>query len=174
MFALGATTTDKDNAEDLEIGAKITEACRSTYNSTKSGVGPESFTFNEQGETHPAVNFYVLRPETVESYFYLWRVTKEQKFRDWAWEAFLALNTSCRGEFGFYGLNDVNNPSNPRDPQESFFMSETLKYLYLSFTSDDVISLDEWVFNTEAHPIHVYDQPESQWFSLFSEFENKK
>ena len=29
---------------------------------------------------------YLLRPETVESYFYLWRVTHDQKYRDWGWE----------------------------------------------------------------------------------------
>jgi hypothetical protein len=36
---------------------------------------------------------------------------------------------------------------------DSFFMAETLKYLYLLFSDDDVISLDKFVFNTEAHPL---------------------
>ena len=31
--------------------------------------------------------YYILRPETVEAYFYLWRLTKDQKYRDWAWDA---------------------------------------------------------------------------------------
>ena len=30
---------------------------------------------------------YILRPEVIESYFYMWRLTKEQKYRDWGWEA---------------------------------------------------------------------------------------
>ena len=38
---------------------------------------------------------------------------------------------------------------------QSFFLAETLKYLYLIFCDDDVMSLDEWVFNTEAHPLPV-------------------
>ncbi len=32
-------------------------------------------------------------------------------------------------------------------------MAETLKYFYLTFASPDVINLDEYVFNTEAHPL---------------------
>lgn len=38
---------------------------------------------------------------------------------------------------------------------QSFFLAETLKYLYLLFSPPSVISLDEWVFNTEAHPLRI-------------------
>lgn len=38
------------------------------------------------------------------------------------------------------------------DNMESFWLAETLKYFYLLFTTPDVISLDDWVLNTEAHP----------------------
>ncbi len=38
---------------------------------------------------------------------------------------------------------------------ESFWLAETLKYFYLLYSTPDVISLDEWVFNTEAHPFRV-------------------
>lgn len=38
---------------------------------------------------------------------------------------------------------------------QSFFLAETLKYLYLLFSPPSVIPLDEWVFNTEAHPIRI-------------------
>lgn len=38
---------------------------------------------------------------------------------------------------------------------QTFFLAETLKYLYLLFSPSSVISLDEWVFNTEAHPIRI-------------------
>jgi len=38
---------------------------------------------------------------------------------------------------------------------QSFFLAETLKYLYLLFSPTSVISLDEWVFNTEAHPLRI-------------------
>lgn len=38
---------------------------------------------------------------------------------------------------------------------ESFWLAETLKYYYLLFSGPDVISLDEWVLNTEAHPFKL-------------------
>lgn len=41
---------------------------------------------------------------------------------------------------------------------ESFFLSETLKYLYLLFADDqDILPLDKYVFNTEAHPLPIYN-----------------
>jgi len=40
---------------------------------------------------------------------------------------------------------------------ESFWLAETLKYLYLLFEDDPtVFSFDEWVFNTEAHPLPIW------------------
>ncbi len=41
------------------------------------------------------------------------------------------------------------------DVQQSFFIAETLKYLYLLFSEDSILPLDKWVFNTEAHPLPV-------------------
>jgi mannosyl-oligosaccharide alpha-1,2-mannosidase len=31
--------------------------------------------------------YYILRPETIESYFIMWRLTHDQKYRDWGWDA---------------------------------------------------------------------------------------
>jgi len=39
-----------------------------------------------------------------------------------------------------------------------FFLAETMKYLYLLFAPDDVIPLDEFVFNTEAHPLLIFEK----------------
>ena len=57
-------------------------------------------------------------------------------------------------------LNNVRSASNPqrgggRDKMESFFLAETLKYLFLLFSEVDQLPLDKWVFNTEAHPLPV-------------------
>lgn len=51
-------------------------------------------------------------------------------------------------------INGVNNPFGVSftDKMESFWTAETLKYFYLLYTDPDVVSLDEWVLNTEAHP----------------------
>ena len=59
-------------------------------------------------------------------------------------------------EHGYAGLRDVRKaPPKHDDTQQSFFLAETLKYLYLMFGSNEEIRLDEWVFNTEAHPLRI-------------------
>ena len=87
----------------------------------------------------------------------MWRLTHDQKYRDWAWEAVQAIEEHCRcGELGYCGLKDVDKlPVRNDDVQQSFFLAETLKYLYLIFADDDVIDLRRWVFNTEAHPFPI-------------------
>lgn len=49
------------------------------------------------------------------------------------------------------------------DTQQSFFLAETLKYLFLLFSDDDVIPLDQYVFNTEAHPLPIFKDPFADW-----------
>ncbi len=56
---------------------------------------------------------------------------------------------------GYSNLDNVNNAGSFSDRQESFFLAETLKYLYLMFSDDDMMPLDQYVFNTEAHPISI-------------------
>lgn len=54
--------------------------------------------------------------------------------------------------------NAVEVPPTLGDRQESFWVAETLKYLYLLFSDDasDQLNLGEWVLNTEAHPLPVW------------------
>lgn len=67
-----------------------------------------------------------------------------------------ALEKHCRTEGGYTGIRDVyqENPQQD-DVQQSFFLAETLKYLYLIYSEDSLLPLDKWVFNTEAHPLPV-------------------
>ena len=67
-----------------------------------------------------------------------------------------AIDKYCRVRGGFSGLTNVysSNPTHD-DVQRSFILTETLKYLYLLFSSDDLLLLENWVFNTEAHPSPV-------------------
>ena len=109
------------------------------------------------GNTH-----YWLRPETVESYFYLWRITKDPRYREWAWDVVQAIERECRCGVAYCGLKDVDKsasggqkPGAFNPTMESFFLAETLKYLWLIFSDDDVLPLDRFVFNTEAHPLPV-------------------
>ncbi len=102
----------------------------------------------------------LLRPETVESLFVLYRLTKDEQYREWGWKIFQAFERYAKvPEGGYSSIRDVGKPKDPgfHDNMESFFLGETLKYLFLLFGDDDsVVSLDEWVFNTEAHPMPIW------------------
>lgn len=63
---------------------------------------------------------------------------------------------------GYTSINNVRDPVNPgpRDKMESFFLGETLKYLFLLFSDDmELLSLDKYIFNTEAHPLPIWPPP---------------
>jgi len=69
---------------------------------------------------------------------------------------FQSLEKHCRVEGGYSGIRDVYSvPVSHDDVQQSFFIAETLKYLLLIFSDDSFISLDTYVFNTEAHPFRI-------------------
>ena len=97
---------------------------------------------------------YILRPEAIESLFIMYRITGEKRYQDIAWQMFLNIDRQCRTEISYAAISDVSVDGGPKmDSSESFWMAETLKYLYLVFSEPDLVSLDEWVFNTEAHPL---------------------
>jgi mannosyl-oligosaccharide alpha-1,2-mannosidase len=105
-------------------------------------------------------DYYILRPEVIESIFYMWRLTKNPKYRKWGFEIAQNIEASCRVPHGGYsGIKSINmTPVVHNNHMESFFLAETLKYLYLMFCDDEVVNLDQWVFNTEAHPLPVINE----------------
>lgn len=163
LLVLGAETAKGAPEEVREkyrnIGAEVTNTCHESYIRSQTRLGPEAFRFTDEVEaqaTRVSEKYYILRPETVESYFYLWRLTKNPKYRDWAWDAAQAIEKHCKVEAGYSGIRDVYEKDGQKDDvQQSFLTAETLKYLYLIFSEDDLIPLDEWVFNTEAHPLPI-------------------
>ncbi|XP_042544613.1 mannosyl-oligosaccharide 1,2-alpha-mannosidase IC [Dipodomys spectabilis] len=160
MISLGAEDAKEEKrAYYQELAAQITRTCHESYARSDTKLGPEAFWFNSGREavaTQLSESYYILRPEVVESYMYLWRQTHDPIYREWGWEVVMALEKYCRTEGGFSGIQDVYS-SNPNhdNKQQSFFLAETLKYLYLLFSEDDMLSLEDWVFNTEAHPLPV-------------------
>ena len=64
----------------------------------------------------------------------------------------------CPGTLALYS----NSLETRFDFLDSYFLAETLKYLYLLFSEEDIIPLDQWVFNTEAHPLPVYEWSEEE------------
>uniref|UniRef100_A0A8D3CP47 alpha-1,2-Mannosidase n=1 Tax=Scophthalmus maximus TaxID=52904 RepID=A0A8D3CP47_SCOMX len=158
MIGIGADDGAPDKRQHyLDLAAEITHTCHESYTPTK--LGPEAFRFDAGAEataTRLSDRYYILRPEVIESYMYMWRLTHDPKYREWGWEAVEALEEHCRVESGFSGIRDVYTMTVGHDNmQQSFFLSETLKYLYLLFSDDDLLPLEDWVFNTEAHPLPV-------------------
>ncbi|XP_074660348.1 mannosyl-oligosaccharide 1,2-alpha-mannosidase IA-like [Tubulanus polymorphus] len=158
MFALGAQGSSNPE-KYMNMGRDITNTCHESYIKTETHLGPEAFNFNANSEavaTRGNQKYYILRPETVEAYYYMYRLTKDKKYQDWGWDVVQALEKHCRTDVGYSGIRDVYNPHPPKDDvQQSFFLAETLKYLYLLFSEDDLLPLTHWVFNTEAHPLPV-------------------
>uniref|UniRef100_A0A670YIF4 alpha-1,2-Mannosidase n=1 Tax=Pseudonaja textilis TaxID=8673 RepID=A0A670YIF4_PSETE len=153
-------------ADHLTLAAELAETCYQMYAQVETGLSPEIVHFN----THPqkdrkdveiktADRHNLLRPETVESLFYLYRFTGDKKYQDWGWEILQSFNQYTRVPTGGYtSIDNVQSPSNPepRDKMESFFLGETLKYFFLLFSDDvNLINLDQYVFNTEAHPLPI-------------------
>jgi len=231
----------------LNISRSLVDTCLAMYDTTTTRLAPEIVTFYSSGlEMRPNhdARHCLLRPETVESLFVLWRATHDQRLRDAAWSIFTALERNARVWSGGYSsLHDADwgktlpvptalptpdgdgdaasrawpwpveevrrgndawgkrcsgdsaptwcaqrcddaeeegqaapadaaavaadppvfepdsdgprDTRNMRDHMESFFMAETLKYLLLIFSDDSVLPLDQYVLNTEAHPLGV-------------------
>ncbi|XP_063079143.1 mannosyl-oligosaccharide 1,2-alpha-mannosidase IA-like [Engraulis encrasicolus] len=160
MIALGADgAPEGQTGRHMELAAEITRTCHESYARTNLKLGPEAFRFDggvEAIATRQNEKYFILRPEVIETYMYLWRFTHDPKYRQWGWEAVQALEQHCRVEGGYSGVRDVyaSNP-NHDDVQQSFYLAETLKYLYLLFSEDDHLPFEHWVFNTEAHPLPV-------------------
>lgn len=97
---------------------------------------------------------YILRPEAIESVFILYRLTGDKTLMDRAWSMFESIVASTQTPIAHTAVSDCTNPKDTwADSMESFWLAETLKYFYLIFETPDVVSLDTYVLNTEAHPL---------------------
>ncbi|KAF9335556.1 mannosyl-oligosaccharide alpha-1,2-mannosidase [Podila minutissima] len=164
---------------DFKIGEELTKSCYEMYRQTETGLAPEivhwvtkeeQTRFKSEMEYTPGNDFYIsdrdahnwLRPETVESLFYMWRLTGDEKYRHWGWNIFDSIERYSKVLTGGYSsIHDIRRSKTIRfsDKMETFYLAETLKYLYLLFGPNDVLPLDKYVFNTEAHPLPVFTAP---------------
>lgn len=165
-----------EDLENLKLAEDLAKTCFEMYAVTSTGLAPEIAYFNSEGYSEDGLDggnktseymhdivikhadrHNLLRPETVESLFILYRITEDPKYREWGWSIFEAFEKYTKIDSGGYtSLDDVTViPPRRRDKMETFFLGETLKYLYLLFSDSNVIPLTEFVFNTEAHPIPI-------------------
>lgn len=172
-----------EDLENLKLAEDLAKTCFEMYTVTSTGLAPEIAYFHtedyfEQGldggnKSSEYMNDIIikyadrhnlLRPETVESLFVLYRITENPKYREWGWQIFEAFEKHTKVDSGGYSsLDDVTRlPPQRRDKMETFFLGETLKYLYLLFADSTVIPLDKFVFNTEAHPFPIKGMSKSE------------
>jgi mannosidase alpha-like ER degradation enhancer 2 len=95
---------------------------------------------------------YHLRPEIVESTYYLYRCTGDPQYRRMGEKIFNDFVKYCRTDGGYAALADVTTKQQ-RDEMESFVLAETFKYFYLLFAPPRTLDFNKIVFNTEAHPL---------------------
>ena len=173
MLALGAHGETYD--DDLQLAKELMHTCYSMYADMPTGLAPEIAEFHPQANKLPGrqritasrgAKHSLLRPETVESLLIMWRVTGDAIYREMGWKIFQAFEQHAHVSGGGYSpIKDVT--IEPRlglkleGNMESFFTAETLKYLYLLFGDGTQVPLDEYVFNTEAHPLRIH--PEYAW-----------
>jgi len=167
------TTFGENELRDWRNGIGMIKGCMETHR-TLTGLSPEIVHFrvgdsaqllqgpassdwyikeakDKEDDSYDAR--YMLRPETVESLFVAHRLTGHPKYREWGWEIFQAIEKHSKLSEGGYAtvLNVDKVPVKHEDRMETFFMSETLKYLYLLFDDNTRFSPRDVVFNTEAH-----------------------
>jgi Glycosyl hydrolase family 47 len=113
------------------------------------GIEPEVIDYATMAITSPG---YPLRPEIIESAWYLRRATQDPQYVAMGKTFLDALVAHARTDDAYTVLTSVVTMEKG-DLMPSYFLAESLKYLYLIFAPDDVIDLDGVVFTTEAHPI---------------------
>lgn len=95
---------------------------------------------------------YQLRPEIIESAYYLYHYTGDEKYRRIGATIFHDLVERCKTDAGFAALADVRTGAKA-DAMESYLLAEVMKYSYLLFATPEAFDFEKAVFNTEAHPI---------------------
>lgn len=130
--------------------ARASRLMQSVYTMwTTFGIEPEELDYVTM---RPVSAGYVLRPEAIESAYYLYRTSGERRWQEMGRVMVDSLLHYTRTETGFAALTSVVTKEK-RDQMESFFLAETLKYAYLLFAPPATLDFDAVVFNTEAHPI---------------------
>ena len=132
---------------DLDRARKLQESSYKMW--TTFGIEPETLDYTTMQVVAPG---YQLRPEIIESAYYLAFYTKDDRYQEMGSTFLLSLVRYCKADAGYAALSNVETKIK-KDSMESYFLAETLKYLYLLFAPRGTLDLNKVVFNTEAHPL---------------------
>jgi mannosidase alpha-like ER degradation enhancer 2 len=132
---------------DLDRARKLEDSAYKMW--TTFGIEPEEMNYSTMKISSEG---YELRPEIIESAYYLHHFTNDPRYLEMGKTFFDSLVKYCRTDVAYAALSNVERKTK-KDEMESFFFAETLKYLFLLYAPADTIDLKTMVFNTEAHPI---------------------
>jgi len=132
---------------DLERAKRLQDSSFKMW--TKHGIEPEEFDYQKMAVVHGG---YPLRPEIVESTYYLYQYTKDKKYLRMGKTLFDDFVKYCKTDVAYASLKNVVTKEKS-DSMQSFLFAETFKYYYLLFAPPKTLDFRKVVFNTEAHPI---------------------
>lgn len=132
---------------DVARGARLEDSSFAMWQA--HGIEPEAWDYRKREVTAAA---YPLRPEIVESAWYLYRATGDAKWRDMGRTMFDDFVRYTRTDAGYAALDSVVTKKQA-DDMESFLFAETFKYYYLLFADPATLDPQRVVLNTEAHPL---------------------
>jgi mannosidase alpha-like ER degradation enhancer 2 len=132
---------------DIDRARRLQESCFSMW--TLHGIEPEQLDYNSM---KVITEYYALRPENIESAYVLHEMTNDPRYLEMGKTYFHSLLKHCRTETGYAQLESVITKKKT-DSMDSYFLAETLKYLYLIFAPRGTVDLSRTVFTTEAHPL---------------------
>src|SRR4051794_2549488 len=138
---------------DLDRARRLQASSFKMWNVTR--IEPEIYDYKEH---RIVAKTYHLRPEIIDSTYYLHHFTHDPQYRKMGAKMFDDFVRYCRTDAGYAALNDVETKEKC-DEMESFVFAETFKYFYLLFAEPEPLNFDEVVFNTEAHPIRRFASP---------------
>jgi ER degradation enhancer, mannosidase alpha-like 2 len=132
---------------DLGRARRLEASCFKMWN--LHGIEPEVVDYRAMAVVEAG---YPLRPEIVESAYYLRHYTRDPRYLEMGRTFLAGLLAHCRTDAGYTVLKNVVTKEKG-DLMPSYFLAETLKYLYLIFAPDQALDFDQVIFNTEGHPL---------------------
>lgn len=120
------------------------------YGFTPEGFNLATLTIQQGQKSYP------LRPELIESTYLLYKATRDPRYLDAGRDMVASLQYGTRCPCGYCHISDVEFHKK-EDHMESFFLAETVKYLWLLFDlavgPDNLVENGpyKYIFSTEGH-----------------------
>jgi len=170
LIALGLMEVPQDdllmkdrNRTWWHLAEGLTASCFELWASSPTGLAPEFSKVSPKAphkfaEASSDGRHSFLRPETAESLFYLYRLTGDDKYRQWGSKLFQAILDNAKVPHGFSSVRDVKAiPTSKMDEMQTFVMAETFKYLFLLFSPTAAFDMNHFFLNTEGHPLKRHE-----------------